>query len=664
MPETPGYRVYQSDEAKAKVYNHRLFTADKDFERWEPKAQDWWSRYENLAKQNQMTPKGHRVNVGTGVATIDSLFSAMTAVEVDTLVKNLGRGTPAQAMLATAALTKEWDLCDVNEEAAFAIKDALVASIGWVKVAYEYATVLRTVPRARDEVLREVQSLIEEAVAAGQGAPDPDTIADLVPLTVDEEFVLRDRIVVDYVPWDQVRWDPSAKRVKDIRWVAQYTKLPVEDVRQNPAFRDYCRRNRTLKKLDDLKGDSTIEKELLQNNGKPDDDDMLVTVVEFTDLDTGTVCTFVKDQKWLLNETVNPFAANLDRVNRNPFVPLVLRKTSRHVRGIGDMELITPSLDELNVYRTKLANYVERFVPKIAGPEDALTQEAKDALSGPEYGAYVSVSREHDPKSITPLEPPVMPSEVFGIPDKLLDDIRELVGVNELMRGLFPDRKRTATETSEVVAASAARQAEKRNVLEAFFIAIARRILQLMQQFYTQERMLRYVDPMFGQVEWAWTADDIVFEYDFEVHLTPKEAETRQQQRDDAIAEMNFLGPYAQPGPDGSSVVKLPALVARFARKFGWSNQEILEVLNLPEEQQMQKMERLQDVSAQQKAAQGFPDPGLVAGPLGPGELAAATNQGAVPDEVAAAAIGGIGPLTPDLVEQTSESAGVRTPAG
>jgi hypothetical protein len=658
----PRLKVYSDDETKAKLYNHRLETAEKATSTWLKSAAEWYSRYENVPKLNQLTPKGHRVNVPTGVGNIDALYSALTAIEVDIRVTNLGNGTPEQAELATAALHQEWNKLDVNGQTQDAVKDALIARIGWAKVAYEYETVKRKVPRPQADIEDEIAQLIQEAQAAGEEAPDPASIASLVPLEEDQEVVLVDRIVVDYAPYDRVLFDPTVKRVRDIRWVAQVSKERVEDVRQNPAFRAYCSRTKGgLRRLDELKADSVIDKELLTNSRSPDDDDKRVTVVEMWDLETGTVCTFAKGQNWLLNETVNPFAANIDLIDRSPFVPLILRSTTRRVTGISDMELIAPTLDELNVYRSKLANYVERFVPKVMGPEDALTPEGQEALSSGEYGAYVSTAREYGENVIRELSPPVLPSEVFQMIPRLEDNIREATGVNELMRGLFPDRKRTATETAEVVSASAARQSEKRNTLEAFYRAIARRMLQLMQQFYDQPRMLQYVDESFGSVPWEWSAEDIIFDHDIEVHLTPREARTKQVERDEAMAELNMLGPFAQPGPNGDSIVKPEALVARFCRKFGMSRAEVLELLNLPEERQAAQLQQLQGITAQAQAAAGQPNPGLTTGPLTPAEVTALTNQGQVPPEVAAAAVGGTGPLAPQAAQQVSESAGVKT---
>jgi len=658
------YAKYASDEEKAKTYGHRLYIADQQCMTWHADADDWYHRYENLPRRKQLTQKGHRVNVPTGVATIDALYSSMTAVDVDVILKGGGGTTRMQAELATAAVAAEWDLLDVQGSANDAVKDALIVGIGWVKVAYEYASEVKKVPRPEADVRADITAMLtqaNEASAQGiSGVPTPDDIAGLVSLEEDVEHILRDRIVVDYVPWADVRHDPGAKRKEDVTWVAQRTRVKTHEVKDNPVYREYVKKTRGgLRRLDDMKGTSTYDLSTLPG-GKPIADDEFFDIVEFWDFLSGTVCTFILGQKWLLNEEVNPFMLNVNIKDRSPFVPLVLRKTNTRVRGISDMELMAPSLDEQAVYRSNTANYIEHFVPKVYGPEDAVTEEGKAALASPEYGSYVSIDRQYPNTAIGTLEPPVLPSEAWQMERRVEDGIREATGVNELMRGLFPDRKRTATETSEVVSASAARQSEKRNTLEDFYLGISQRILQLMQAYYDQPRMLRYVDPSYGEVQWEFTAEDIAKTYKLQAFLTPKEAVTRQTKRDDALAMFNMLVPIAQqPDATGAPVVDMAKLVAWFTNEYGMSKEDQLDLINLPEEKQAAAMAAQQAQAGMASAQAGVPQPGLTPGPLGASEVAAATNSGAVPPEVAAAAMAGIVPGGPQAAEQVSESAGV-----
>lgn len=619
MTTPVSYKKYANDEVKAKTYNHRLATADKSFDEWASKARDWWDRYENVPKITQATNKGHSVNVTTGVSVIDALFSGMTAVDVEFVLEAMGRATPDQALLAEAALNQEWALCDVDIDRDAAIKDALIASIGFVKVGYDFFTQKQTVARDPEAIQKEVLDLIDQAVAAGIEAPDPNQIALMVPDTETREEAVRDRVTVDYVAWDQIRWDPTARRWPDVRWTAQLTKMSLDEVKDNPLFREYVKRNRSqggLRQLDVIKPDSTIDRELLVT-GYPETtpEDGRVTVVEYWDMETGTYCTFLKGQNFLLFEGVNPFALEFDYEDRNPFVPLVLRGTNRRVRGISDMEVMVRSLNEKNLYRSRTANYIDRFVPKIKGPEDALTEEGKQALSSTEYGAYVSVDRSQDPKSIDAMNPPVLPAEVFGMGDRIDNEIREATGVNELMRGLFPDRKRTATETNEVVSASAARQSEKRNTLERFHNEIARRILTLMQKFYDQKRMARFSDATLGTVPWEFTGADILGQFDLKVHLSPREADTRDSLKQEAVVGLNIMAPFSQPDPNGKAAIDQTTLLGWFMRKYGFSKRDVNELLNSQEEMQVQ-------AAGAAQAAAGGPPPG----PLSPAELLAASN--------------------------------------
>jgi hypothetical protein len=279
------------------------------------------------------------------------------------------------------------------------------------------------------------------------------------------------------------------------------------------------------------------------------------------------------------------------------------------------MEVMLRSLNEKNLYRSRTANYIDRYVPKVLAEEDFFTDEGKKALTSAEYGEIVSITRGGDVHNVVPMTPPELPAEAFQMNDRIDDEIREATGVNELMRGLFPDRKRTATETNAVMSSSDARQSEKRNTLERFHIEIARRILTLMQKFYDQPRMARFVDASLGNVPWEFTGDKLIGQFSMGVNLSPREAKTRDSMKQEATVALNILGPFSQPGPDGSAPIDPNTLLQWFMRKYGFSPRDINELLNSKEEQQVQS------AGAQQQAAGGPPP-----GPLNPAELLAASN--------------------------------------
>lgn len=657
------YKKYQSDEAKLKVYTRRIGAAEMDT-RWHTKANRAIMRYDSKNMPQQQTASGHKLGVPLATSIIDSQYSSLTAVEVDLSVTPSAGGTEDQAYVAGAALSEEWTRCKVNQRAAKAVKDTLLVGIGWVKVGYDYYAEEQEVPRKRDDILADVDRLMGEATERGEEPPTADVLMQMVPLTATEEVALADRIVVDYVPWDMVLWDPTAKNLEDVRWVAQKTLMEPEEVRENPVFREYVGRTRGgLKELDKLKGDSVVSGDdeggpIVQLSKDDDETDTRVTVYTVYDFETGTVCTFQKGAKYLLNETPNPFAMNDDVEDKSPFVPLILRDTPSRLRGISEMEVLEYVLAEMDLYHSRLGTYLERMAPKVMSKARAFTPAGKRAMKSPEYGEVVELEEGFEPtQDVFALNPPQLMSEMYGMTDKLQVSAMEATGTNELLRGLFPDRKRTATETAEVVSASAARQAEKRLALERFYKGIARRMLQLMQMFYEQERIVRLVDEA-GDIDWTFSPDDIVFAYDLDVALTPAEAKSWAARRDNALALLNILGPMAQPGPDGATPVDVTELLRYVLTELNIPRRIVRTILNLPEEQQQQQLAALQEQAAQVQAQAGVPRPDLVPGPLNAEALAAATNQGQLPPEVILAATGN-GPGAPEAVEAISEDIGI-----
>lgn len=655
----PIYRKYSSDEEKAKVYDHRIHQAEMWNEDWHPDVRRDIQRYDALTGRFAKTADGHAVGAPTAIGIIDALYAAYTAVEVDVTVTPQGTGTPDQAYVATGALAQEWTITKVQERAPDAVKDGILAGLGWVKVGYEFYQQEQDLPRPDEDIKADVVKLFEAARREGtESKLTADMVMQLVPTEASQNVTLADRIVFDYVPWDMILWDPTAKRMNDVKWVAQKAYMTEGEVKQNPSFRAYAARNRDTKKLMELKPDTTVGKEVLGKSEDVIDDDQRHTVYTIWDFETGNVCTFRKGAHFLFDENPNPLALNEDVEDKSPFVPLILRKTPSRFRGISAPEVMRDTLSEEDIYHSRLGTYLERMAPKVIAKARTIGTTGKAGMASQEYGAVVELEEGAEVSDIIPFSPPQLMSEMYAMPEKLQNALREATGVNELQRGIFPDRKRTATETAEVVSASTTRQAEARLAIERFYRAIARRMLQFMQMNYDQKRMVRLVDEA-GEFAWSFDSDDISFSFDLKVALTPKEEKSWQQRRDDALAVLNIVGPLAQPDPaTGSSPVDVTELLRWTLGELNIPRKVQALILNLPEEQQAQAMGQLQSQAAQVNAQAGLPRPDMVPGPLNAEQLAGAVNQGTIPPEVLAAAQGG-GPLSPEATEAVSESAGV-----
>jgi hypothetical protein len=381
-----------------------------------------------------------------------------------------------------------------------------------------------------------------------------------------------------------------------VRWVAQYTQLPHYEVTLNPQYRAFAEERYGVKKahqmLEDMEGDASILDTL---NGRYDDieglgsaeedDDLRITVVEMWDFETGLVTTMPRDGSMVLYQRVNPLMFNVDLEDRNPFKPLTVRDLPDTLEGMGDMRVIWPSLQELDEYRTNFARYFERTVPKMIGPATAMTPAGIKAFQSQEWGEYIGLEQGFDASAIQSLAPPALPQEAFHAMERVALEMEEATGASEPMRGIFPQRSTTATETKIVSSAGEQRQAERRGILEQWYISIARTMLQLMQLYYNRDRMLRYTDDLGQEFKWSWNKEDIAVDADIEIALTPKENLTRAERVQRALLWMNLTLPL--PETDRGEVLRF------VGREFGFRDEDIRAMVK-----------SLQEVEAEQQQAQ------------------------------------------------------------
>lgn len=591
------FRVYKDEETMLQVYNRRLSYADTRFKKHRSKDMERFvDRYRGTPTDTEVQADGHRVRVLSGVGLVDTMYSSMTAVDVEFSVRNIGHGTRMQAYAATRALNQAWADTKGQRRAKKAVKDAVIQDIGWVKVYYDYIEDVDLRDKPQDALEAEIESLglngasddeIDEAISSG-----------LLSLVEEVDVVVRDRVCVDYVDPTMVRFDTAAKNIEDMRWVAQYTQLPLPEVKESPRYKEFMAGRygeaKAEEMLRDLSGDSSVRTGVdvgsladLADALTPEsgEDDSRLTVVEMWDLETGLVTEFPRyRQDVVLYQRPNPLMMNVDLEDRSPFKPLVVRDDPDNIEGLGDMRVAEPVLQEMEEYRGNLATYISRMIPKLIGPARGLTANGKKQLQSKQWGGLVETEEGYDGSQFKDLNPPAIPQEAFGMPDKLQVELQNGTGANEVLRGVFPEKRTTATETQLVSNAGEQRQAERRSALEYWYTDIARTMLQLMQLYYDRDRMFRYTDESGQDFEWSWNKSDIAIEADLEISLTPKENPTRQERFQQALQVMNLVLPL--PDTDRGALMKW------VLEEAGLSEDDIRAIIQTPEEVQGQQLQQ------------------------------------------------------------------------
>ena len=179
-----------------------------------------------------------------------------------------------------------------------------------------------------------------------------------------------------------------------------------------------------------------------------------------------------------------------------PFVMLRNYDVPDYFYPMGDLEAIESLQEELDKTRSQLVNARKRYARKYLFHERSFGPEGREALEADDDGRLVPVVDENKslnevviPMPQTPLSP-----EIYNYSAIIEQDINTVSGVSEYARGSMPEIRRTATEASIIADAQNARAADKLAIIEIGIGHLARRVIQLMQQFMTGEQMAQVAD--------------------------------------------------------------------------------------------------------------------------------------------------------------------------
>jgi hypothetical protein len=326
----------------------------------------------------------------------------------------------------------------------------------------------------------------------------------------------------------------------------------------------------------------------------------------------------------------------------HPFVMLRNYDVPDTFYPIGDLSQIESLQEELNKTRTQMVNHRKRYARKYLYHERSFGPEGREALESDEDGRFVPVIDENRDLGsvVAPLPQVPLSPEIYQQSQIIEADINTVSGVSEYARGQMPEIRRTATEASIIADAGNARAADKLATVELVVSTVARMVMQLMQQYMTEAQMIRVTGKDEEEYFIAYTRDDIIGEYDFNIQggsMQPLNETARRQQ---AISLMNALAPLV-------GVVVDPAELVKHVLQYGFGVTDA--------EKFLIQQQTPQDMEAAQAEAGAAPDPfGMPPPPMGGG-----MGPGPVPDQVFEAT----GGVPPELLAQLQNQMGLELPS-
>jgi hypothetical protein len=495
-------------------------------------------RGDGIVPQRRDTSDPHgedRIAVNVAFSTLNVIFPSVSVTNPKILVLPTTKDTVDRAVFAESIVNYYWDHFGFHEPFRRAVKDFLTVGHGWVKVMWNFV-----------EVDKELSQ--EEFDAAFADVLEQETELDEEDRHTDEEIakgildsagtITTDQPVVQRISPFDMFVNPEATDMDDARWVAQRVIRRIDEIRRDTNYSKSAREK--------VQAGLTIKDQAQDPRFDHDEvDSELAEVWEFYDLVDDMMCVFGGGaDEYLIKPTQMPYAFG------HPYVMVRNYDVPEEFYPLGDLEQIAPLVKELSKTRSEMMNHRAKYARKYVARKRAIARSDIDKITSRIDGQVVFVEDDN-----TPLAEVIQPIPQIGIDPGLYnwsaqieDDINEVSGVSEFARGQASSIRRTATEAALLQDSSNARTADKLARVEDFISRIARRLIQVTQQFLTGERVARIVGRDAQAIWVPYTRDDIAGEFDFKVEAGSTQPTNETFRRQQALALAQVSLPFVERG--------------------------------------------------------------------------------------------------------------------
>ena len=519
-----------------------------------------------------------------------------------------------RATFVEAVINYMWRHHDFRNPFRRSVKDFLIFGHGWLKVGWNFVEQERSLgdterqEMAEDAMFEANMFGMENPELAGS-LPNDDELMAMIPQT--SMSVVEDQPFLERISPFDMFVDPEATCMGDAKWIAQRVIRSLEDAKTDKNYKPSVRKR--------LTADSMLYP-MYESSSRQEREQFLleeerVAVYEYYDIANNTMSvSSLTGDEFLVDPIPMPYAYG------QPFVMLRNYDVPDYFYPMGDLEAIESLQLELDKTRSQLVNARKRYARKYLYHERSFGPEGREALESDQDGRLVPVVDENKPLSevVVPMPQTPLSPEVYNTSAIIEDDIAAVSGVSEYARGQFPEIRRTATEASLIADAGNARAADKLAIVELGIGHVARRIIQLMQQFMTGEQVARVVGRGGESLFVTYNRDDIIGEYDYSVEggsTQPTNDTIRKQQ---AVSLLNAMGPLV-------GTVIDPTALARHVLQRGFDIKD-------PDKFLMQQAPAMPAGPEGVPAPQGIP--GGAGMPMPPAEASFAATGGVPPELV------------------------------
>lgn len=477
-----------------------------------------------------------------------------------------------QALIAEAVVNYWWKHYDVLPEFQASVKDSLIYGHGWIKTGWRFVE--------EDEPDPDYAANVANALSeADLYAADNPEFADELPVDADIEasipsmraVTVEDRPFIERCSVHDVFVDPEATTIRDARWIAQRIVYSKQELDMMGQFK-----SSVVRKLDP---DGTLDQSwfasALQRRRKDNYTEDRYTVWEYYDITAGIMAVIPSHgDEFLIDPVETPYSFG------HPFVFVPNYEVPDQFYPIGELEMIEPLQHELNLTRTQLFNDRKQYRRKWLIRDESFTAAGRAALESDADNVMVPVTDDRPFSDlITAMPSQSVNPQLYSDSPMIENDITNITGISEYMRGAQSEIRRSATEAAIIQDASNARSADKLAKVERAISEVGRRMVALAQQYMTEPQTARIVGRN-GSVEFEFEPEFIEGEFDFTVEGGSTRPMNETMRRKTALDLLQALAPYGDPQ---LGLINMREVVAH-ALEYGFQVKDVNRFLAAPSE--------------------------------------------------------------------------------
>lgn len=358
-----------------------------------------------------------------------------------------------------------------------------------------------------------------------------------------------------YQPLETMRFDPLARSLDEMQWVAFRELWILDDLKKFPNVLVPDELVPTIVAGMD-EGDDTRLKVEAQSNSQVNKILGRVPVWEVWDRRTKQVFWWapqlsreIGSQDWPLDWEGLPITMDLDATENDGIKP------------ISEQGIVFELQLELNKLLSLVLVYAKRGVPLIVVSKSGMDEDEVRKIQDAEILEIVLSDRNpNDVLTMHNLQP--VPITLIQSIQKLEETIREITGQGRIASGVR-ENVESGTEAAGIIAGLEARTEERRQELREFFARIVRKDFQVLQQTLQEDQWLDIVDVNKAPQLLKVSLEAIRDEYDFSIEVGSTEPVNERMERVNALQVAALLESPLAPFYN-------PAFIAQYViEKFG-----------------------------------------------------------------------------------------------